>query len=200
LFNPRTHGWQYDLPTVSISPPNGNFHLDPIVYQTTPLRADGQPQLDSDMIAAFFENEFGDFLSPIASSGETKHFKNVSDFTRHGLLTFGAVVDRNRPGILAYLPTASPPESWCCENQGADVKASYSSSVPSRVDLFFRHPDCNEMEIHFFLGLPNPFQHRAAYLSQSLLCSDNCSEPYDDLGECSSEIFLLSLMDAFSVH
>ncbi|KAJ8095732.1 hypothetical protein PM082_022839 [Marasmius tenuissimus] len=75
-----------------------------------PLRQDTRPQLDGDGIVSCFEEQFGDFFHLIASLGETRHVKDVSNFARHGYLTFGAVVDRNKPEILAYFPSTPPPE------------------------------------------------------------------------------------------
>ncbi|KAJ8095726.1 hypothetical protein PM082_022833 [Marasmius tenuissimus] len=153
-FNPRTHTWQYDMASVSISPPSANISLDPLSYPPTPLRQDTRPRLDTDGIVSCFEEQFGDFLHLIASFGQTRHVKDLSDFARHGYLTFGAVVDRNKPEILAYFPSTPPPE-WLCETLSGDVQATYSTS--------------------------DPLRRRTAYLSQSVPFAEDCWGSLNDL-------------------
>ncbi|KAK1227781.1 hypothetical protein PQX77_009207 [Marasmius sp. AFHP31] len=166
-FNPRTHAWQYDVASVSISPPNGNISLNPITYSPAPLRQDTCPSLDTEGIVACFEEQFGDFFHLIASMGKTRCIKDLSAFSRHGYLIFGAVVDRNKPGILAHFPS-TPSPVWNCWSFNADVQANYSTSVPSRVDLSFRNAGCNQAKIHFSLCLPDLLRRRIVYLSQSV--------------------------------
>ncbi|KAJ8095720.1 hypothetical protein PM082_022827 [Marasmius tenuissimus] len=179
-FNPRTHAWQYDVASVSISPPSKNISHPPLTYPPTPLRPDTRPRLDADGIVSCFEEQFGDFLHVIASLGETRHVKDLSDFARHGYLTFGAVVDRNKPEILAYFPsTPSPARFYGSKN--ANVQASYSASVPSRVDLSFRNTDCNRVHLDFSLRLPDLLSCRTAYLSQSVPFGEDCDDPLNDL-------------------
>ncbi|KAK1223000.1 hypothetical protein PQX77_014120 [Marasmius sp. AFHP31] len=180
MFNLRTHAWQYDVASVSISPPNSNISLDPVTYSPAPLRQDTRPRLDADGIVASFEEQFGDFLHLIASLGQTRHVKDLSEFARHGFLTFGAVVDRNKPDILAYFPSTPSPK-WNCGSRSAGVQANYSTSVPSRVDLSFRNTDCTRVEIHFFLSLPDRPRHRTAYLSQSAPFAEDCDDLRNDL-------------------
>ncbi|KAK1230285.1 hypothetical protein PQX77_006633 [Marasmius sp. AFHP31] len=127
MFNHRTHTWQYDVSSVAILPPNNDASLLPIVHPITPLRQDTHPQLDADEIVTCFEDQLGDFLHVIASFGEIRHMKDLSDFAQHGLLTFGAVVDCNKPGILAHFPS-TPPLKWYSQSFSAGVKASYSTS------------------------------------------------------------------------
>ncbi|KAK1223010.1 hypothetical protein PQX77_014130 [Marasmius sp. AFHP31] len=179
-FNPRTHAWQYDLAFVSISPPNDDISLDPIFHSPTPLRQDTRPRLDADGIVACFEEQFGHFLHLIASLGATRHVKDLSEFAQHGFLNFGVVVNRNKPGILAYFPSTSSPE-WNCWSLSADVQANYSISVPSRVDFSFQNTDCNQMRLDFSLSLPDLLRYRTAYLSQSVPFAEDCDNPYDDL-------------------
>ncbi|KAK1219324.1 hypothetical protein PQX77_017964 [Marasmius sp. AFHP31] len=178
-FNPRTHAWQYDLSSLSISPPNNNS-LRAITYSPAPLRQDTCPRLDADGIVACFEEQFGDFFHLIASLGETRCIRDLPEFARHGFLTFGAVVDRNKPGILAYFPSTPSPE-WDCESLSADVEASYSTSVSSRVDLSFQNTDCNRVRVEFSLCLPDLLRRRTAYLSQSLPFAEDCDDPVNDL-------------------
>ncbi|KAK1215598.1 hypothetical protein PQX77_021787 [Marasmius sp. AFHP31] len=178
-FDPRTHAWQYDMASVSISPPN-NDPFYPIYHPPPPLRQDTRPQLDTDGIVACFEEHFGDFFHLTASLGETNHVKDLSVFARHGFLTFGAVVDRNKPEILAYFPS-TPPAEWECWSRSADVQANYSTSVPWRVDLLFQDTDCNRVDLHFSLRLPDLLRRRIAYLSQSIPFAKKCNKPLNDL-------------------
>ncbi|KAJ8095724.1 hypothetical protein PM082_022831 [Marasmius tenuissimus] len=127
-FNLRTHAWQYDLPSVSFSPPSNNTSLGALFYTPPQLRQGTCPRLDIDEIAACFEEQFGDFLHLIVSVGVTRHVKDLSDFARHGYLTFGAIVDRNKPKILAYFPSTPSPK-WSCWSFTTGVEASYSTSV-----------------------------------------------------------------------
>ncbi|KAJ8095717.1 hypothetical protein PM082_022824 [Marasmius tenuissimus] len=150
-FNPRTHAWQYDVASVSVSPPNEDISFNPLYLSPTPLRPDTRPQLDADGMVSCFEEQFGDFLHMIASLGETRHVKDLLPFARHGYLTFGAVVDRNKPEILAHFPSTPPPQ-WFCESYNGDLEASYSTAV--RLD--------------FSLRFSNLLPYRTAYLSQSV--------------------------------
>ncbi|KAK1215752.1 hypothetical protein PQX77_021641 [Marasmius sp. AFHP31] len=179
-FNPRTHAWQYDVASVSISPPNDDTSLDPFLYSPTPLRQDTRPRLDADGIVACFEEQFGDFLHLIASPGEIRHVKDLSEFARHGFLTFGVVVNRNKPRILAYFPSTPSPE-WEFWSRSADVQAHYSTSVPSRVDLSFQNTDCNRVDLHFSLCLSDLLRRRTAYVSQSVPFAKDCDDPRNDL-------------------
>ncbi|KAK1222026.1 hypothetical protein PQX77_015158 [Marasmius sp. AFHP31] len=179
-FNPRNHAWQYDVASVSISPPSDNTSLNPFYCSPAPLRQDTRPRLDADGIVACFEEQFGDFLHLITSLGATSHVKDLSEFAQHGFLTFGVVVNRNKPGILAYFPSTPSPE-WNCWSSSADVQANYSTSVPSRVDLSFQNTDCNRVHLEFSLSLPDRPRLRTAYLSQSVPFAEDCDEPNVDL-------------------
>ncbi|KAJ8074630.1 hypothetical protein PM082_022208 [Marasmius tenuissimus] len=56
------------------------------------------------------------------------YVKDLSDFARHGLLTFGAVVDHNESEILAHLPSCPSPQ-WYFQNLSVGASASYSATV-----------------------------------------------------------------------
>ncbi|KAJ8074659.1 hypothetical protein PM082_022237 [Marasmius tenuissimus] len=127
-FNLKTHTWQYDIPSISLSPPNTDISLEAIRYLPIPLRQETPPRLDPTEIVACIENQLGDFFHVIASFGATRHVEDLSAFARHGHLTFGAVVDRNQPEIIAHLPSTPPPQ-WRFENRSAGVEATYSTSV-----------------------------------------------------------------------
>ncbi|KAK1221771.1 hypothetical protein PQX77_015427 [Marasmius sp. AFHP31] len=185
-FNLRTHTWQYDVSSVVISPPNNNTSLLPIIHPSTPLCQDTCPQLNTDEIVACFEDHFGDllhfgdFLQAIASFGQTRHVKDLSDFARHGLLTFGAIINCKKTKILAYFQSTIAP-TWHCKSFSTNIEASYSTSVPSRVDLSFRNTDSNQVNFHFSLRYPDPLHRRTAYLSQSLPFIEDCDVPEEDL-------------------
>ncbi|KAK1226152.1 hypothetical protein PQX77_010877 [Marasmius sp. AFHP31] len=88
-------------------------------------------------------------------SGLIRHVKDLSEFARHGYLSFGAVVNHNKPEILAHFPSTPSPE-WSCLSFGADIEANYSTSVPWH-------------------------RHRTAYLSQSAPFAEDCDDPHNDL-------------------
>ncbi|KAJ8090825.1 hypothetical protein PM082_024738 [Marasmius tenuissimus] len=179
-FNLKTHAWQYDVPSISLSPPNIDLSLKPLRYSPTPLRHQTPPQLDSTEIFACIENQLGDFLHVIASTGETRHIEDLSAFARHGLLTFVAVVDRDQPEIIAHLPSTPPPQ-WCFQNFSTGVEATYSTSVPSRVDFCSDQPTVN-VDLHFSWCLPDLLQQHTAYLAQSIPFGFGCHDPENDLG------------------
>ncbi|KAJ8074717.1 hypothetical protein PM082_022295 [Marasmius tenuissimus] len=161
-FNLKTHTWQYDIPSISLSPPNTDLSLAPFYYPPTPLRQETPPRLDPTEIVAYVENQLGDFLHVIASSGQTRHVEDLSDFTRHGLLTFGAVVDRNQPEILAHLPYTPAPQ-WCFGNLSTGVEATYSTSVfitDVRLSLVGTIPNNSTSSIPIYLFVPPiPIDH-----------------------------------------
>ncbi|KAJ8074660.1 hypothetical protein PM082_022238 [Marasmius tenuissimus] len=179
-FNLKTHTWQYDIPSISLSPPNTDLSLAPFYYPPTPLRQETPPRLDPTEIVAYVENQLGDFLHVIVSSGATRHIEDLSDFARHGLLTFGAVVDRNQPEILAHLPSTPSPQ-WYFKNFSAGVEATYSTSVPSRIDFCSDQPGVPvNVNLHFSWCLPNLLQ-RTAYLAQSVPFAVGCHDSLNDL-------------------
>ncbi|KAJ8095802.1 hypothetical protein PM082_022909 [Marasmius tenuissimus] len=188
-FNPRNHVWQYDLPSVSISLPSSSSanstSFDPHMYYShkpIPLRRDTCPHLNANEIISCIEGQFGDFLHLIASLGRTRHIERLSDFARHGFLTFGTVINRKTSKILAHFPSVPSPEWLCKSSTSAVVKSCYSTSVPWRVDLTFQNPDRNRVSLRLCLRLPGPpLRHWLAYLSQSLPFSDGLSNPFRDL-------------------
>ena len=130
-----------------------------------------------------FEGAFGDFLYLFASLGGCWR-EDLSDFARHGPLTFGAVVGQWR-GVLAYFPSTPFPE-WHFEDRTYGMKANYSEkgrsrrlhtafvvlthAVTSRVDFHLQRipSDTTHIRLSFSLRLPKEegTRHRAAYLSQ----------------------------------
>ncbi|KAJ8074650.1 hypothetical protein PM082_022228 [Marasmius tenuissimus] len=150
-FNLKTHTWQYDIPSISLSPLNIDLSLGPITYPPTPLRHETPPQLDPTEIVGYIENQLGDFLHVIASFGATRHVEDLSAFARHGLLTFGAVVDRNQPEIVAHIPSTPSPQ-WCFNNHSAGFKATYSTSgmLTCPIHLSCAH-SCSTISCEFLL-------------------------------------------------
>ncbi|KAJ8074681.1 hypothetical protein PM082_022259 [Marasmius tenuissimus] len=179
-FNLKTHVWQYDISSISLSPSNIDLSLKPFGYPPTPLRQETRPRLDPTDIVTYFENQLGDFLHVIASSGETRHVEDLSAFARHGFLTFGAVIDRNQPEIVAHLPSTPSPQ-WNFHNHSAGVEATYSTSVPSRIDFCSDQPGVPvNVNLHFAWRFPDLLQ-RTAYLAQSVLFAFGCHERLNDL-------------------
>ncbi|KAJ8095822.1 hypothetical protein PM082_022714 [Marasmius tenuissimus] len=148
-------------------------------YPPIPLRQETPPRLDPTEIVACIENQLGDFLHVIASFGVTRHVEDLSAFARHGHLTFGAVVDRNQPEILAHLPSTPSPQ-WCFGNRSTGVKATYFTSVPSRVDFCSDQPAV-KVNLHFSLHFLDPLQQRTAYLAQSVPFAFGCHDLFNDL-------------------
>ncbi|KAK1235423.1 hypothetical protein PQX77_001359 [Marasmius sp. AFHP31] len=201
MFNLRTHAWLYDIPTISISPaislspPNTDLSLQPLRYPPIPLRQETPPQLQPTEIVAFFERQLGDFLHVTASSALKRHVEDLSDFARHGRLTFGTVVNRNNPKILAHLPSTYPPQ-WYFQNMSS-VEATYSNTVPWRVDLPTNHLQSN-LNLHFFWHLPNYIQQHTAYLAQSIPFADPRQDLSNNLGKCTTAACPPSTKNHFS--
>ncbi|KAJ8086054.1 hypothetical protein PM082_004873 [Marasmius tenuissimus] len=177
-FNAKSLTWIYDPASVLLNPPSEE-DLNPLYNPLLPLRQETPPRLDTAEIVACVERNFGDVLHLVAS---LRHRWNsgLSNFTHHGLLTFGSIVDHKR-GIVAHFPSFPSPE-WNCRSRSPNVKASFSRSVPWRVDLAFRKTgDVLQVTLDFGLHIPENDRHRLrrAYLCQSLdFCdrSDNVED------------------------
>ncbi|KAK1227384.1 hypothetical protein PQX77_009622 [Marasmius sp. AFHP31] len=170
-FNLQTLSWQYDPASLCLNPPNKRS-LEPLFYLPPRLRQENLPHLNIAEISAFFEEGFGDVLHLIASYGGSR-ITDLSHYARHGLLTFGAVVDRNKPGFLAHLPSIPPPE-WFCYSRTPDVKANFSSS--GRVDLLFQKTGDVDVGLFFGWRIPENERNRlgSAFLCQSFgFCDDS---------------------------
>ncbi|KAK1219065.1 hypothetical protein PQX77_018232, partial [Marasmius sp. AFHP31] len=177
----RREDWSIDLKTltfyynpanISLNPPREE-HLLPSLIRFSPLHQDTVPQLNSTEIIAHVEKNVGDFLYLIAAGGGSWN-TDLSNWAQNGLLTFGAIVQRGRPGIIAHFPsTPSPKLKLFCESYSPDVEASYSNS--GRVDLSFQNTGNVNVTLHFGLRIPNN-DLRAAYLCQSLPFYDGCRD------------------------
>ncbi|KAG7098325.1 hypothetical protein E1B28_000286 [Marasmius oreades] len=165
MFNLRTRSFQYDIVTSAFC--KGYAEPDDFRNTSSPQSLpDCNPPLDSREIIRVFSL---DFLQLISCGG----YYAASFHSVHDVLTFGAVIDRRKPGILACFPSIQSPV-WSCRPIGTlDIVPKYSNSVPSLVDLTFvknKNNDKWEMAIQFSLRLP-PEDYRGlrtAYLVQSL--------------------------------
>ncbi|KAK1227603.1 hypothetical protein PQX77_009377 [Marasmius sp. AFHP31] len=175
-FNLKSWTWQFDPASVLLDPPSKDdlvTSLDPL----PPLRQETLPQLHTTAeIVACVEKNFGDVLHLLVPA-RNRWIDDLSGFAQHGLLTFGAVVDRYKRGILAHLPSIPSPE-WFCKSLSPDVKASFSSSVPWRVDLAFRKNGNVQVTLRFGLRIPVKYHNRllCTYLCQSLRFRDNSDD------------------------
>ncbi|KAK1221975.1 hypothetical protein PQX77_015218 [Marasmius sp. AFHP31] len=176
LFNVKSLSWQFDPASVLLIPPSKD-DLESRFIPLTPLRQETLPRLHTTAeIIACVEKNFGDVLHLLVLYGE-RWIGDLSIFAQRGLLTFGAVVDRYKHGILAYFPFIPSPE-WFCKSRSPDVKASFSSSVPWRVNLTFRKTSNVQVTFDFVLRIPQKHRYRlgCAYLCQSLLCRHNSDD------------------------
>ncbi|KAK1220942.1 hypothetical protein PQX77_016255 [Marasmius sp. AFHP31] len=168
LIDLKTLTWHYNPANISLIPPSEE-HLKPFLNRFLPLRQDAVPQLNPTEIIAHVEKTLGDFLYLIAAGGGA-WITDLSKYAQNGLLTFGAIVQRKRPGILAHFSSTPSPESFC-KSRSPDVEASYSNS--GRVDLSFQKTGNIKVTLEFGLRIPNN-KLRVAYLCQSLPFYDGC--------------------------
>ncbi|KAK1220002.1 hypothetical protein PQX77_017250 [Marasmius sp. AFHP31] len=173
LIDLKTLTWHYNPANISLIPPSEE-HLKPYLDRLPPLRQDAVPQLNPTEIIAHVEKTLGDFLYLIAAAGGA-WIDNLSNWAQNGLLTFGAIVQRGRHGILAHFPSTPSPKLFC-ESYSPDVEASYSNS--GRVDLSFQNTGNVNVTLHFGLRIPNN-DLRVAYLCQSLPFYDGCRDVRD---------------------
>ncbi|KAK1218019.1 hypothetical protein PQX77_019317 [Marasmius sp. AFHP31] len=178
----RPEDWSIDLKTltfhynpanISLNPPSEE-DLVPFSIRYSPLRQDAVPQLNPTEIIAHVEKNLGDFLYLIAARGGA-WLTDLSNWAQNGLLTFGAIVQRRRPGTLAHFPSTPSPKLFC-ESYSPDVEASYSNS--GRVDLSFQKTGNVNVTLRFGLHIPNN-DLRVAYLCQSLPFYDGCRDVRD---------------------
>ncbi|KAK1216206.1 hypothetical protein PQX77_021169 [Marasmius sp. AFHP31] len=140
----KTLTCQYNPANISLNPPSEG-DLEPFSNRFPPLCQDAVPQLNSTEIIAHAEKTLGDFLYLIAAAGG-RWITDLSKYAQNGLLTFGAVVQCGRPGILAHFPSTPSPKLFC-ESYSPDVEASYSNS--GRVDLSFQNTYNVNVTLHF---------------------------------------------------
>ncbi|KAK1223513.1 hypothetical protein PQX77_013611 [Marasmius sp. AFHP31] len=108
---------------------------------------------------------------------------SLTRVSRHGSLTFGAVVDSKKPGIVAHFATTPAPKWYCKTGDRANIQIQYSKSVPSRVDLTFCNSTIgsNRATMYFSLRVSDEDRSRlrAAFLSQSLPFYNTSRDAYD---------------------
>ncbi|KAK1234431.1 hypothetical protein PQX77_002365 [Marasmius sp. AFHP31] len=177
-INLKTLSWHYDPASVALDPPD-EAALIPLLNHFPPLCQETLRHLNTTEVVACVEESLGDVLC-LAASYEGRQIGDLSGRAKHGFLTFGAVVDWDNAGILAHLPS-TPPLEWFCQSEHPDVKASFSSSVPWRVDFSFRKPGNVRVTIGFGWRIPEKerLQHRAAYVCQSLPLLSGCEDVKD---------------------
>ncbi|KAK1221962.1 hypothetical protein PQX77_015205 [Marasmius sp. AFHP31] len=179
LFNVKSLTWQFDLASVLLNPPSKD-NLEPSLNPLTPLRQETLPRLHTTAkIIACVEENFGDALHLVVSYGHG-WICDLSDFAQDGLLTFGAVINWTKRGILAHLPSIPSPK-WFCKSISPDVKVNFSSSVPWRVDLAFCKNGNVQVTLDFGLCIPRKHRNQlgCAYLCQSLRFLDNPDDVED---------------------
>ncbi|KAK1219295.1 hypothetical protein PQX77_017993 [Marasmius sp. AFHP31] len=169
----KTLTFHYNPANISLNPPTKE-DLEPFSNRFLPLRQDAVPQLNPTEIIAHVQKSLGDFLYLIAAGGGG-WLTDLSNWAQNGLLTFGAIVQFGRPGILAHFPSTPSPELFC-QSVSPDVEASYSNS--GRVDLSFQKTGNVKVVLDFGLRIPNN-DLRVAYLCQSLPFCDGCHDVRD---------------------
>ncbi|KAK1225604.1 hypothetical protein PQX77_011446 [Marasmius sp. AFHP31] len=166
-LNLKTLSWHYDPASVAIDPP-GEGDLVPYLNDFPPLHQGTVQQLKTAEIVTCVEKSLSDVLC-LAASFEGSWIGNLSGYAKHGFFTFGTIVDKNKAGILAHLPS-TPSLKWFCKSHHPDVKASFSSSVPWRLDFSFHKTGNFKMTLSISWHIPgnDGIQLRNAYLCQSL--------------------------------
>ncbi|KAK1221137.1 hypothetical protein PQX77_016060, partial [Marasmius sp. AFHP31] len=177
-LNLKTLSWHYDPASVAIDPP-GEDDLVPYFSNCPPLHQGTVRQLNTAEIVTCVEKSLSDVLCLVASM-EGSWIGNLSGYAKHGLLTFGAIIDDNKAGILAHLPS-TPSLKWFCKSEHPDVKVSFSSSVPWRLDFSFRKPGHFKvtLNISWHISEKDRIQLQNAYLCQSLPFLNNCRDVKD---------------------
>ncbi|KAK1220936.1 hypothetical protein PQX77_016262 [Marasmius sp. AFHP31] len=169
----QTLTFHYNPANISLNPPSEE-DLQLLPFHFSPLHQDAILQLNSTEIIAHVEKNLGDFLYLIAADGGG-WITDLSNWAQNGLLTFGAIVQRKRPGTLAHFLSTPSPKLFC-KSYSPDVEASYSNS--GRVDLSFQNTGNVNMTLRFGLRIPNN-DLRVAYLCQSLPFYDGCRDAQD---------------------
>ncbi|KAK1221280.1 hypothetical protein PQX77_015910 [Marasmius sp. AFHP31] len=177
MFNLENTSWHFDVASASI----GEWVDERSSRSPIPLPQGTQPQLDVDDITTSFEKTFGDVLYLYASAGSARK-ERLSGYATHDLLTFGSVVDW-RKEIVGHFSSTPTPE-WHFENKSRNIRASYSTKVPSRVDFELYDTHDPRLDLHFSLRLPmkERTRLRAAYLSQHHTDIDSLTYFVDEIG------------------
>ncbi|KAK1216338.1 hypothetical protein PQX77_021039 [Marasmius sp. AFHP31] len=176
-FNPKTKSWHFDIASASI----GEWVDEGGSRTPIPLPQGRQPELDADNITTYFEQAFGDALFLYASSGHPWE-EQLKYHATHHLFTFGSVIQQ-RKGIVGHFSSTPSPE-WHFENQSRNIKASYSTKVPSRVDfeLYDTHNPRLDLHLSWRLPVEERTRLRAAYLSQHSIVGETFTWFIDEIG------------------
>ncbi|KAG7087966.1 hypothetical protein E1B28_012007 [Marasmius oreades] len=171
VFNLNTCSWIYDITSITLS--NTEIEAPSVFFDNPPsLPHACKPKLDCKEIVGAVGPDYLRFVSTIKLK---INVKDLTEFLRQGYLTFGAVVDRRKPGILAHFPFVPSP-GWYHKSMNPDIQATFSESVPSRLDLKFNvKKDSVRLNLRFSLRLTPDDRHRlrVAYLAQSLSVHKN---------------------------
>ncbi|KAK1217879.1 hypothetical protein PQX77_019458 [Marasmius sp. AFHP31] len=151
--------------SVAIDPPD-EFDLIPHPNDFPPLHQGTVQQLNTAEIVTCVEKSLSDVLCLVASI-EGSRIGNLSGYAKHGLLTFGAIIDFNKAGILACLPF-TPSLKWFCR-------------MPWRLDFSFCKPGNFKVNLDISWCIPEKdrIQLRNAYLCQSLPFLSDCKDMQD---------------------
>ncbi|KAK1233321.1 hypothetical protein PQX77_003528 [Marasmius sp. AFHP31] len=164
-LNLKTLSWHYDPASVAIDPP-GEADLVPYFNNFPPLHQGTVQPLNTAEIVTCVEKSLSDVLCLVASMDE-RWIGGLSGYAKHGLLTFGAIVDDNKAGNLAYLPS-TPPLEWSCNSHHLDVKPG-NFKVTLNISWHISEEDRIQLQN----------QLRNAYLCQSLPFLNDCGDVRD---------------------
>ncbi|KAF9255763.1 hypothetical protein L218DRAFT_1081681 [Marasmius fiardii PR-910] len=190
-FNLRTGSFHYDIASTALFYAEDNSSEYRYIF-TRPVflfLPSCNLLLESNTIISAIPN----FLALTSSLAHAFSLECFTDFVRHGVLTFGAVVDRTKPSILGRFPSIPCPEWYCSSNGTSDVDAEYSHSVPSLLNLTFKKETNIQMKLRLSLQQSSEDRElcQTSYMIQSLqFC--NYGTEWDDLVFINGVHFVLS--------
>ncbi|KAF9257163.1 hypothetical protein L218DRAFT_134172 [Marasmius fiardii PR-910] len=162
-FNLSSRTWLYDVASIAFSDVEDD---SPAVFFDNPpfLPSHCNPKLDPEEIL----REVPNYLQLISTLKSKPSVKDLEHLLSQGVLIFGSVVDCTKPEILGHFPSVCSPQ-WYHKSMNLDVQISYSTSVPSRLNLDLAK-DSGRLNLRFSLRLPLKERERlrVAYLTQSL--------------------------------
>ncbi|KAK1221717.1 hypothetical protein PQX77_015472 [Marasmius sp. AFHP31] len=192
FFNLRNGSFQFDVTSPTPEQTNDSEDSSPdcsITQRSVILCPDIGPSLTPEKVVTHLQRVLSHgYLHSLSSLGEARRVESpesLKEFTRHGLLTFGSVIDLDKDELVGHFPLTPLPQ-WYCQSYNSDVTVKYSSSVKSRLELTF-NPDVEgrdwELELHFGLKLPFEAseQMRLAFLRQSPSYQTDKSSPGSSL-------------------
>ncbi|KAL0569839.1 hypothetical protein V5O48_012128 [Marasmius crinis-equi] len=156
-----------------------------ITRRSNSICTDIGPGLTPDRVVSHLQRTLSGYLHSLSSIGEAKRVDSLDSFARHGVLTFGSVIDINKDELLGHFPLTPRPQ-WYCTSNNSDATVHYSQSVKSRVEITF-NPEVEgrdwELEIHFGFKLPYEAseQLRVAFLRQSPSFRSDCPDAETNL-------------------